>query len=261
MSYILDALKKSDQERQQEAIPLHMQSIHGAPPSFKEMSVSRRSLWPWLLLSGLLIFGGMLKWSGWYRQGQEEQATPSLMVAVPETEKSLSPMTIHPERIDDWYQLLHKRGISLSTPENPRPGGVEKEADKPASSQGMANITAARSKKNSEPIRIKRDREKISLSPQSEATVIAKHLPVSTGKTASSLPYLQDLPPQVKAEIPKLQFAGHAYALVPSQRMIIINGTIMREGDRLDALTRLVEITWEGIIIDRNGVRFQMKCN
>lgn len=183
------------------------------------------------------------------------------MLAAPETGKSLSPMTILPERSDDWYQHLPQRDISLPTPENPRPGGVAKEADEPAFSQEGAHITATRSKKISEPIRIKRDRKKISLSPQGEATVIAKPLPVSTGKTESSLPYLQDLPPQVQAEIPKLQFAGHAYALVPSQRMIIINGTIVREGDRLDAMTRLVEITWEGVIIDRKGVRFQMKCN
>ncbi|EKD35748.1 MAG: hypothetical protein ACD_75C01795G0003 [uncultured bacterium] len=268
MSYILDALKKSDQERQQEVAHLHLQSVPGTPPpSLKVTSVPRRSLWPWLLFSGLLICGSMLQWSGWNRQEPKERTSPSLMLAAPETGKTLSPVTLHPERLDDWYQQLPERDISLPTPGTPQtgepdgPGEVEKETIDPAFSQGAAKITAPHSQKISAPIRIKRDRKKIAFSPRSEATVIAQPLPVSPGKTGSSLPYLQDLPPQVQAEIPKLQYAGHAYALVPSQRMIIINGTIMREGDRLDGVTRLTEITLEGVIIDRNGVRFQMKCN
>ena len=274
MSYILDALKKSDQERQQEETHPHLQAIPGAPPpSLKGMSVSRRNLWPWLLFFGLLICGSMLKWSGWNQQEPKERTSPPLMLPAPETGKTLSPVTIHPERFDDWYHQLPKRDITMTTsgtPQSVEPGGpdepggpgeVEKEAIDPAFSQGAAEITAPHGKKISTPIRIKRDREKIALSPRSEATVIAQPRPVSPGKTGSSLPYLQDLPPQVRAEIPKLQFAGHAYALVPSQRMIIINGTIMREGDRIDGMTRLTEITLEGVIIDRNGVRFQMKCN
>lgn len=270
MSYILDALKKSDRERQQET-PSHLQSLHGAAPSFKEMSVFRRYRWPWLLVSGLLVFGGLFRWFDWHRQGLDgqplRQSPPASaemavgsMPAVLETGKSIGPMTINPERFDDWYQHLPKKEISMESSGTPQPAQVEREAV--ASDISPAALTAIRKKKFfDQPERIKRDREKIILSPESEQTVIAQPRLVSSGKKVEkAVPYLQDLSPQAQAEIPKMQFAGHAYASAPSQRMIIINGKIMREGDRVDAMTRLAEITWEGVIIDRNGIRFQVRC-
>jgi general secretion pathway protein B len=279
MSYILEALKKSDRERQQET-PSHLQSLHGTAPAFKDTSVFRGYRWPWLLLSGLLVFGGLFKWLDWHRQGidgqtfrqsppasaeiagdneQVVQPSPSLVSAVSEAAKSLDPMIINPERFNDWYQQLPKKESSMTSPGTPQPAEVEREAAAPVISP--VALAAIRKKKFSEqPKKIKRDREKIVLSSESEATVIAQPLLVSSKKVEKAVPYLQDLPPQVQAEIPKMQFAGHAYALVPSQRMIIVNGKIMREGDRVDAKTKLAEITWEGVIIDRDGLRVQIKC-
>lgn len=279
MSYILEALKKSDRERQQET-PSHLQSLHRTAPSFKDTSVFRGYRWPWLLLSGLLVFAGLFKWFDWHRQGIDgqtfrqapsasveiagdnepvSQPSPALMPAVSETAKSLDPMVINPERFDEWYQHLPKKESSMASPGTPQSAEVEREATAPDISP--VALTAIRKKKFiKQPTRIKRDRGKVVLSPESEATVIAQPLLVSSSKVKKAVPYLQDLPPQVQAEIPKMQFAGHAYASVPSQRMIIINGKIMREGDRVDAMTRLTEITWEGVIIDRDGVRVQIKC-
>lgn len=277
MSYILDALKKSDRERQQE-MPPHLLPLHGTLSSSKSMSVLRRRRWPWLLVPGFLIIGGLLKWSDWNSQRSEEQfhpqsspaemtvrqepvvqASPSQTLDVPEAGKPLGPVTIDPQRFDDWYQHLPKKENSLSSEVLSLAGMAGKSADH-GFSPAEASLADTYSKTFSEPIRIKRDREKTWLSQPGEATVIDQPLPVSSGEPEMELPYLQDLPPQVQAQIPKMQFAGHAYAHAPSKRMIIINGKIMREGDRLDTGTRLAEITWEGAIIDNNGVRFQVKC-
>ena len=38
--------------------------------------------------------------------------------------------------------------------------------------------------------------------------------------------------------------------------MIIINGDILREGGRVDNNIKLVEITWTGVILARNGQQF-----
>jgi hypothetical protein len=237
------------------------------------MSVLRRRRWPWLLVSGFLVIGGLLKWSDWNRQSSEEQfhlqsspaemtvrqepvvqASPSSTLAVPEAGIPLDPVTIDPQRFDDWYQHLPKKESSLPSGSLRSAGMAGKSADHDFSP------AETYSKTFSEPIRIKRDREKIWISQPGETTVIDQPLSVSSGQPEGELPYLQDLPPQVQAQIPKMQFAGHAYAHAPSKRMIIINGKIMREGDRLDTGTRLAEITWKGAIIDNNGVLFQVKC-
>ena len=43
--------------------------------------------------------------------------------------------------------------------------------------------------------------------------------------------------------------------------MIIINGKILREGDMIEPDTKLAEINWEGITVEFNGTRFQVKTN
>lgn len=259
MSYILDALKKSGQERQQETPP-HLQPLHYTPPSFKGANVSQRRRWPWLLCAGLLVSGGLLTWSAWKSSEPAGQLTPSVSLIVPETGKPLDPVIVHPEKFDDGYQHLPKKEFSPPQPESPQPKKVERSAVAPAVSPAVAKPTAARGKKNSEPVKIKKTREKNILPPPAETTVIGSPPLVATEKPKSTVPYLQDLPPQVQEELPKLQFAGHAYAEDPAKRMIIINGRIMKEGDRIDALTKLAEITWEGVIINSKGVRFRVKC-
>lgn len=289
MSYILDALKKSDRERQQETLS-PLQHLYETPPSSRGIGILRRRSWPWFLLCGLLILGGLVKMFGWNQSidsnppgsagetlpqpapalevaAQQEsagQTSPSSMPA--QNGRSLSPLTVQAEWFDDWFQHGPKKDYALPSVGSPLPGEVEGEKLLPVTS-----ITAAGSQKITKPVKIKRDQEKIvKVLPQPKAavvgqpqpvlTVIGQPQPVPSEKPRSKLPYLQDLSPQVQAEVPKLEFAGHAYALDPSQRLIVINGAIMREGDHIDAATRLAEITWEGVIIDRQGVQFQVRC-
>ncbi len=254
MSYILDALKKSGQERQQETPP-YLQPLHYTPPSFKDRSAARSRRWPWFLCAGLLLSGGLLTWSAWKSPEPAGRPTPSVSQLVPKNGKALGPLTVHPEKFEDWYQHLPKKKLSPSGPENPQPIRVEGQAAAPA-----VLPAAARGGKTFEPIKIKKTREKNILPPPDETTVIDSPPPVVVEKLKSIVPYQQDLPPEVQEKLPELRFAGHAYSVDPAKRMIIINGKIMKEGDRVDALTRLAEITWEGVIIDSKGVRFRVKC-
>ncbi len=70
------------------------------------------------------------------------------------------------------------------------------------------------------------------------------------------LPEFKDLPGSLQAAIPELHCAGHTYSTEPEKRMIIINNSILREGEKIDENLRLVEITWDGLIIEFNGERF-----
>jgi len=277
MSYILDALKKSDRERQQETLS-PLQHLYETPPPSRGIGILQRRSWPWFLLCGFLILGGLVKWVGWNQSsnshlpGTGEETRQTEMAAQQESAGQTSPpstpddaengrsrslLTVQEEWFDDWFQHGPKKDYSLPSEQSPQPGEGEREELPP-----VIAITAAGSKTTVKPIKIKRDREKIvKVLPQPDpAAVVGQPQFVPPEKPKSKLPYLQDLSPQVQAEIPKLEFAGHAYALEPSQRLIVINGAIMREGDQIDAATRLAEITWEGVIIDRQGVQFQVKC-
>ncbi len=71
-------------------------------------------------------------------------------------------------------------------------------------------------------------------------------------------PHFNDLPLQVKNNIPAFTIAGHTYSYQPDQRMLILNNTIVREGQALGNGLRLKEITWNGAILSYNGIVFSV---
>jgi general secretion pathway protein B len=134
---------------------------------------------------------------------------------------------------------------------------ISREADPEQPSTRIAENNAS-----SSPQVIIQDPNKISEVPVS-ITVQAPPEP-STGidtTAQTDLPLLNDLPAIVQAEIPNLEYAGHTYSQNPSQRMIIINGKILREGNVIAPNIYLREITWEGLIIESNGTRFRVQTN
>lgn len=306
MSYILDALKKSDRERQQEN-PLDLHHLYEAQPQ-AGTGFLRQGRWSWLLFGAVLALVGLpfwvwIHWQG--ENGQNREAAVSsasrpadLSAQAPAEPTSPDPpsaafnkvefgrMGVETARFEDRFPSLSRGDFSL-------PAGEKTE---PAALYAAGSDDAAR--RTVRPVKIRREREKVVVALQ-ETTVIpaaeappvlrrADQVPVAgrppvavgvtppspaaasaagasqparLGKAAEKIPYLHELPPQVQAEIPTLQFAGHAYSPEPSRRLIIINGMIRREGDQIDAETRLMEITWEGVIVDRKGFRFQVRCS
>ncbi|MCP4339438.1 MAG: general secretion pathway protein GspB [Desulfobulbaceae bacterium] len=203
MSYILDALKKSDQERQQGTSP-NLLSKHGSIPSGMVFSPFKRHRAFWLIPGGILFFLTGLGIFFFQYQGQFDQrdSTKVTDTAIPS------------DKLPPPVQVLVKEKIQVLEP----------------------IITT-------------------------EATV--SDLPKTFEREApqTSLPFLNDLPAAMRAKLPALKFAGHTYSENPYQRMIIINGKILREGDMIDSNTRLAEINWEGVTIDFSGIRFQVKTN
>ncbi|MGD0282230.1 MAG: hypothetical protein ABSB95_07705, partial [Dissulfurispiraceae bacterium] len=65
MSYILDALKKSEQKRRQGAVP-DLLTVHDRPAS----ETGKRVWWPYLL-SGALLLGAAMVTAGLYRAHQD----------------------------------------------------------------------------------------------------------------------------------------------------------------------------------------------
>jgi general secretion pathway protein B len=76
--------------------------------------------------------------------------------------------------------------------------------------------------------------------------------------TLQTLPFVDELPASVRDTLPSLKFAGHTYSASPNNRMIIINNSIKREGDPIEQGLKLEEITWDGVILNSRGVRFQV---
>ena len=224
MSYILDALKKSDQERQQGTLP-HLHSAHGPLLQNRDSSsILKQQYIPWL------VFGGVF-----------------LLVI------SLGILFFH------YRQVVAERDIITATETTP-PSTEPQISQKPDPAQPSTRI--AENNASSSPQIMIQDQDEVPEVPVS-ITVEAPPEP-STGidtEPQTDLPLLKDLPAIVQAEIPNLEYAGHTYSQNPSQRMIIINGKILREGNLIAPNIYLREITWEGLIIESNGTRFRVQTN
>lgn len=62
----------------------------------------------------------------------------------------------------------------------------------------------------------------------------------------------------MRAQIPKLSLAGHAYSTSPAQRMVMVNNRIVREGDNIGPDLQLEEITWNGVIFRYKEIQFRI---
>ena len=66
-----------------------------------------------------------------------------------------------------------------------------------------------------------------------------------------------ELPLAMQQELPPLSVAMHAYSSQAKNRLVSIDGRVLREGDALTADLKLERITPEGMIFSYRGVRFQ----
>ncbi len=219
MSYILDALKKSEQERQQGSSP-HLLSIHGHHPSIKGSGPHNQRHIFWIIAVCLLLL--------------------SLSVGI----------------LLAWYHGLLGTDAPGTAVNDPPKAPVQQ-----TSNTAPLNNLAENEKDLASPVIIVRDQTKNIFDGPLVDMVAENPMDVEEQELFESLPHLKDLPYTLQKGIPELKFAGHTYSKIPSQRMIIINNNILKEGDKIDNNTHLKEITWEGVIIDHKNNTFRVNTN
>ncbi len=268
MSYILEALEKSENERKQRTVPdLHTQ--HTLYPGIKRSRQQRTQSTIRRYFPAVLITCGIIVSAWLFRehmpleleikirqstisdetvlteenQFQEEQAPPShesTAEIIPNTSLSQTAST-PPEQLAT-VQLDANTSLNDSPP---GAGSLDLENTEPetlitSSTKAKATVT----------------RRAIILEP---APLLLSDDDVTVNSiTPTPLPFLEELPSSVRNILPIMKFAGHTYSTTPEDRMIIINNSIRREGDPLDQGLRLEEITWDGIILNFREVRFQV---
>jgi general secretion pathway protein B len=93
-----------------------------------------------------------------------------------------------------------------------------------------------------------------------EATAAGQELAVDAAATNMSQQKSianSALPVSIRKQLPPLTVAVHAYSDTPQERLVSINGRMLREGDTLAPDLRLEQITPEGMIFTFRGYRFQ----
>lgn len=204
MSYILDALKRADSERERGIVPgLHAQPV---PPGPTVAPASRDfKLVTVLLISmGLLVAGGFL-WRWLDTQNNTPmvvQAPPAVLSAPAASVTAISSPTI---------SVAPPAGVSTLAP-------LARVVPAPPRTPAMA-------------------------SPPTAPAPIAE---------------LAELPADARLALPKLVISGSTYSDNPAHRMLVINGQVFREGDKVATDLLLERIRLKSAVLNYKGQRYAM---
>ena len=242
MSLILEALRKSEAERQRGR----------APGLFVEQQPARRRerrvpAWTWgvaaLLVAMLLAWGG---WQ-WQRPGvvivttaepsadtvTEAQPTQIAEHVEPKPGKpgSLAPITLEPSAIQ-------AAAAPASAIVEPAPAPVPSAAASPAAPDSTAPAFS-----------------EAMVKPAPINAPVTAPITATPSEPAPFLPGLEALPAADRSALPPLKLSMHVYADAPAQRFVILDGRRLGEGASPASGVVLEEIRRDGLVLSVNGQR------
>jgi general secretion pathway protein B len=237
MSYILDALRKSEKDRRQDETPI-LQTLHTprqVVPTGKSVFSSKSLLWIVVLLTLFIAALVGIVLQGWlpiHLPNQPRTDLSQQQASAPPTENQETDGHLSVQEAAE--KLQHENAlISAGASSNPPLKTIAEKNPTPSRTivQEPAPLT-------------------VTLGKDDEMSVI--------NRKVSDTPPSSQLPPSVQADIGKMKFAGHVYSEDKGRRMIMINNKILREGDAMDTDFRLNEITRSGVILLYKSTPFRI---
>ena len=261
MSYILEALKRADAERQRGGVPgLHVRTGSGMTALEPGHAGGRT----WLLAGAalaLLLIGGAVAW--WWRAAPV--AAPVVVAGAPALPgvsgaPALPPMPVPVTAAPALRSTAAPAGAVLAAPATavePAPAT----AVWPAPAVALkAAATAAPAAPTPAPLALPgsaaRPPGSASATPATTAPASAAAAPVAA--VPERLLQLGELPDALRREVGPLNPGGSIYAEQASARMVILNGQVFREGDLLAAQLRVELIRPRSVVLSLRGQRFEL---
>ena len=238
MSYILDALRRADSDRGRGSVPdIHARQVPVVPTDGGAASM-RMPAWAWAGAALLAVLLGAVVWLLVTRDAPREAvvvgaagAVPSPVAAPTAAAPTAPPVAIVPAPT-----------ATLVVP-----------AAGPASRPGATlNVRV-----QTQPARL----------PSIQADAPAQRKPAGKPEAASaalakaSAPEprvytVAELPDEVRRELPALTIGGAMYSQNPASRMLIINGQLFHERDKLAPGLVLVQIRLKSAVLEYKGYRY-----
>lgn len=229
MSYILDALRKSEQQRRHGATPTLLTAQATAPiPAQPRVSMNA-----WLVAA--LLGAGIL--IGWLRPWQRE-------AEVPIPKPTPKPMAAQPHDPAPPTPAPRLHAPDASGKPAPEREDARRESVAPAlagqgTRAGMGRENAANT----------------ATTPPGPASLAAGGPAEAAGENSAMS--AGDLPSPLREEIPNITISFHVYASKPADRRVMINNELLRQGDGFPPGLVVEQITPDGVVIGYKGFRFR----
>ena len=253
MSYILEALRRADAERQRGAVPgLHARTsgstdAAGLPLADGLHRAGLRQRW---LLRALIAVAALLALAAawWLGQGSVHDAPPPGVapragagpVRVPAQMPAQMPPSLLPA-LQPSAVVLQQPNTALDGPRLVLPGAP---LPTPAPAVGSPHPMP------------------LNPTPPAALPPLVGAAPAANQAAAASAPEpllaWAAVPEATRASLPRLAWSGVVYAEQPAQRLVVVNSQVAREGDEIAPSLRLEQIRPRSVVLRWRGQRFEM---
>jgi general secretion pathway protein B len=219
MSYILEALKKAQAERQLGNAPtIHAPSVHHAAPRL-----------PAVKKSGMLVLGigvVVIVLGGWYAWSNRTPApaavlTPAATAALPAA--TPAPVTVPAAAPAPVVVQAAPAPVAVPVP-----------------------VVAARVEPVARP-------RKATPAPASVPVSTPAPAPVE-----ESIRYAKDLPPEMQQQLPRVAFGGYMYSDNAADRLVLVDKTLRHEGEEIAPGLMLEKLLPKGAVLNYRGTRYRV---
>jgi len=241
MSFILDALKKSDLQARQGELP-SIHSSHAADPFHVG-----RPRWQYALFgcaASFLVLGSAYVLIPKGTDGQPPASVPVSTPSVPAT---------RPDMQVTSQAAMSEAIVSQAPPPEHTVETTPAEYVTPPAVNTSTRVSAM------PPI----EQESATPAQTPETPPMAVHLPepntgASHGEPNNTPPLRNRLPVSVQQSLPPIEVSGHIYDEQTRARMVFINGHIQHEGDTISPGLSLLAITQDGVELSFRGTPFRI---
>ena len=217
MSYILDALRRADAERERGEVPGLQSQQHAMLDDDDAAPRSRPMVW--VIVALVVALAAAIAWN--FLGGEPPRSRPADVAAV-----------VVPALPVVAVVASQAAPMPVTSPAVARP---------PSSPPVTAVARAGDTKR---PLR----REPL--------PAVAEP---ATGTKPENRIYAQaELPENIRRELPKLAIGGASYSGDPASRMIIVNGQVLHEGDKIASGLVLEKIKLKAAVLAYKGWRYQI---
>jgi general secretion pathway protein B len=287
VSYILEALRRAEAERQRGSVPnLHTPVVDAPallPPAPSGFGLGRA---PLLGLGALaLVVVGWLAAPQLHRLWQssgDTQAPASAAAPAPAPAVSQAPAPAPTSAPSSAAEPAPAPGgaARMNASAGPGPKAAPSSANgsaggqsagtpaKPPSKQVAGRPEASQQGAPAKPAAAKApqgssaDRASTSASsaPVAGTRTVPKPAATTPAKPSAATPArrLAELPESVRRRIPPLALGGVVYSSVPASRLVVVNGQVLREGESAGKGVKLERVTPLGAIFSFDGHRFEI---
>ena len=232
MSYILDALKKSEQERGHGNIP-SVQTVHSSSLNYRD---EKNTYWPYILIAAITVNILVVLYFILDREpaviDQNITADQTAIKNSREHEKNI----IDNISETDAHTTTQATAASISDKQTTREELIPPHEAPHSSEEKFATSD-----------------EHIADNASETMTTVSDNTHIETNIETIDF---YDLPESIKQQLPTITISAHVYSSNPLQRSIVINNNFIEEREYvLDDLI-LHEITSNGAVFDFNSTRF-----